>query len=74
MARRKKPAESGYLLYDVIYEDGSRSSNRKIPTGELDPFDRDGSVLALLEGQERKIAEASGRARSPIKSVNLSSS
>jgi hypothetical protein len=70
MARKQRPAESGgFVLYDVIYEDGSRSSNRKVPSAEIDPFDRTGSIRALLERQDREIAEASGRPRGAIKSV-----
>ncbi len=71
MARRKKPTESEFVLYDVIYEDGSLSSNRKITAATIDPYDRGGSVLALIAEQDRKIAEASGRPRGPIKSVTL---
>ncbi|HJU20349.1 MAG TPA: hypothetical protein VJ770_28170 [Stellaceae bacterium] len=73
MMRKKKPAETGFIFYDVVYEDGSRSSHRKVPTAELDPFDRTGSVRALLEQQDRKIAEASGKPRGPIKSFTPSS-
>ena len=71
MGRRSKPVERGYILYDVVYEDGSRTSNRKIASDEIDPLDRTASVRALLERQDRKIAEASGKPRAPIKSVNL---
>ena len=72
VARKKKPAESGFALYDVVYEDGSRSSNRKVPSAEIDPFDRAGSVRALIERQDRRIAEASGRPRGAIKSLTPS--
>jgi hypothetical protein len=68
MARKKKPSESGFVLYDVVYQDGSRSSHRKVPSAEIDPFDRDGSVRALLERQDREIAETYGRPRGKIKS------
>lgn len=69
MAHKKKPAESGFVLYDVVYEDGSRSSNRKVPSAEIDPLDRAGSVCALIERQDRQIAAASGRPRGAIKSI-----
>lgn len=73
MARKSKPAENGFLLFDVLYEDGTRSSNRKVSSAELDPIDRDASIRALLESQDRTIAEMSGRARGPIKSISRSS-
>jgi hypothetical protein len=74
MARKKKPAESGFVLYDVVYQDGSRSSHRKVPSAEIDPLDRAGSIRALIERQDRRIAEASGRPRGAIKSLTPSSS
>lgn len=73
MARKIKPADNGFILYDVLYEDGTRSSNRKVVSAALDPFDRDASVRALIERQDRAIAEASGRQRGPIKSISRSS-
>lgn len=74
MARKSKPVESGFVLFDLVYEDGSRSSHRKVPNAEIDPYDRAGSIRALLEGQDRKIAEASGKARGAIKSLTPSAS
>src|SRR5215469_2529504 len=72
MARKKKLPNSGFVLFDVIYEDGTRSSNRKIDTNELDALDIDASARAIIESQDRKIAETFGRARGPIKSVTRS--
>jgi hypothetical protein len=67
---RKKPADTEFVVFNVIYQDGSLSSNRKIPKSEIDIFEPDGSVKAILEAQDRKIAELSGRARGPIKSIS----
>ena len=75
MARRKpekiarKKTEGAYVLFDVVYEDGSRSSNRKIAREEVEGLDGDEPARALIEGQDRKIAELSGRPRRPIKSI-----
>jgi hypothetical protein len=71
VARKKKPVEARFLLCDVIYQDGSRSSNRRISTDDLDPFDRAGSIRALIEQQDRKLEEASGKPRAAIKSVTV---
>ena len=38
---RKKTAEGAYVLFDVVYEDGSRSSNRKIAREEVEGLDGD---------------------------------
>ena len=69
MARKRQPADNAFMLYDVLYEDGTRTSNRKVPSAELDIFDVEGSARAIIEAQDRKIAEMSGRPRGPIKSM-----
>ena len=69
---RKKPAESDFIAFDVVYEDGSQTSNRRVASADIDPIDGDKSVKALIEAQDRKIAEMSGRARGPIKSIKRS--
>lgn len=70
MARKsKKVNESGFVLFDVLYEDGTRTSNRKVPSGELGGLDGDEPARAIIEAQDRKIAELSGRPRGPIKSL-----
>jgi hypothetical protein len=72
MARRKRPVESEFVLFDVIYEDGTRSSNRKVATAELDKVDADASARAIIEAQDRKISEMSGRPGRPIKTIRRS--
>jgi hypothetical protein len=72
MARKKQPIDNGFVMFDVIYEDGTRSSNRKIATAELDIIDPDASARAIIEAQDRKIAEMSGKSRGPIKSIGRS--
>jgi hypothetical protein len=66
---RKKPAVSGFALFDVIYQDGSRTSNRKVPAAEPHEHDYEARVKAIIEQQDREIAEKSGRPRGPIKSI-----
>ncbi len=67
-ARTKKKV-SEFTLFDVVYEDGSRTSNRKVPAVELTGSDPDGAVKAFIEAQDRKIAEASGILRGTIKTI-----
>jgi len=67
-ARTKKKVGE-YALFDVLYEDGSRTSNRKVPADELAADDKEGAIKGYLEEQDRKIAEASGRSRGVIKAV-----
>jgi hypothetical protein len=69
---RKKPADSGFVLFDVIYEDGSRTSNRKVPSQEVGGLDGDSPAKAIVEAQDREIGERSGRPRGRIKSISRS--
>jgi hypothetical protein len=69
---RKKPADSEFIAFDVVYEDGTQRSNRRVASADMDPIDGDKSVQALIEEQDRKIEEMSGKPRGPIKSVKRS--
>ena len=69
MGRKKAPVASEFLLFDVLYDDGMRTSNRKVPSVELQEWDIDGSVRAVLEAQDREIAERSGKRRGTITTI-----
>jgi hypothetical protein len=70
MPRREKTTNaSSFVFFDVLYEDGARSSNRKVPSSELGGIDGDAVAKPYIEAQDRKIAEVSGRPRGVIKSV-----
>jgi hypothetical protein len=73
MARiTKKPKSDGFVLFDVVYQDGSQTSNRKVALAELDELEGDASAKAIIEAQDRTIAEASGRPSGPIKTIKRS--
>jgi len=72
MARKKQPLPDGFILFNVVYEDGTLSSNRKVARAKLDQLDTDASAQAAIEAQDRKIAEMSGRPLVPIKSITRS--
>jgi hypothetical protein len=69
MSRKKPTAKVETLLFNVLYEDGTLTSNRKIPATVLSPFDKDGSIREALEAQDREIETRSGRSRGPIKTI-----
>lgn len=70
MAKKTKTVAGGeFFLFDVFYEDGGRTSNRRVPTAEIDELNREGSIRAIIEAQDRKVAEMSGRPRGRIKSI-----
>ena len=69
MAIRKR-TESSFVSFDVIYEDGTRSSNRRVPMLALGGLDGDSPAKDILEAQDREIANNSGRpTRGPIKTL-----
>jgi hypothetical protein len=69
---RKKPTDNAFVFFDIVYEDGTRSSNRKIPSSELIGLEGDAPARDLLEAQDRKIGEMSGTPRPPIKTLSRS--
>ncbi len=70
MARKQKPkAKAEILLFDVIYEDGTQSSNRRVLSTELGGMEGDAAARAIIESQDREIAAKSGRPRSSIKTI-----
>lgn len=74
MSRKKPTGRAAVLRYDIIYTDGSRSSNRKVSADDLTGSDRDTAARSFFEDQDRQIAERSGVSRAPIKSVVRSQS
>ncbi len=71
MAPRRRILDS-YVAFDVLYVDGTRSSNRRVPFTALGGLDGDTPAKAIIEAQDREIAQASGRARADIRSVTRS--
>jgi hypothetical protein len=70
MARRSTVRRvEEFILFDVLYEDGTRTSNRKVPGSELVDIDADLLAKTFIEAQDRQIAEISGKPRAPIKSL-----
>ena len=69
---RKKPINTEFATFDVIYQDGTLSSNRKIPLAELEGLEGDAPAKAIIEAQDRKFAALSGRHRGPIKTISRS--
>jgi hypothetical protein len=57
------------VLFDVLYEDGTRTSNRKVPGAELDDIDGDLLAKTYIEAQDRQNCPISRKPRVPIKSL-----
>lgn len=71
MARKPTP-RSDTVLFDVVYEDGSQRSNRRVPAEVLGGLDGDEPARAVIEQQDRDIAAKSGIPPLPIKSIKRS--
>ena len=66
----KKPtARTEFVLFNVVYEDDSQRSNRKVPADLLGGLDGDEPARAEIEAQDRAIAERSGLPPLAIKSL-----
>ncbi len=74
MAKRtkSKPQERGSVLFDVVYDDESRASNRRVPMEILGGLDGDEPARQLIEDQDRAISEKSGRPLRAIRSLTRS--
>lgn len=69
---KKVKVDSEFVLFDVVYEDGSRRSNRRVPSTLLGGPEGDEPALAVLEEEDRRLGELSGHPRPAIKSINRS--
>ena len=58
-----------FALFDVVYEDRTQRSNRKVPNDALGGLDGDEPARGVIEEQDEAIAERSGMPRAPIKSI-----
>jgi hypothetical protein len=65
----KKRTETAFVMFDVVYADGALSSRRRVPNAVLGGLDGDGPAQAIIEQQDRAIADASGRPCVTIKSI-----
>ena len=69
---RKPGKNSEFVMFDVIYEDGTLRSNRKVPRELTGGVEGDKPTYGFLIEQDRDIAEKSGRP--PVKIKNISRS
>lgn len=69
----RKPAKRAeFVSFDVFYEDGSRRSNRRIPSELLGGLDGDAPARAFIEEQDAIIAEKSGTPPLAVKTMRRS--
>lgn len=71
MAKRIKfkPQDRGFVLFDVVYQDGTRASNRRVPAEILGGLDGDEPARQLIAEQDEAIAQKAGRPKREIASL-----
>ena len=69
---RKPGLNSEFVMFDVLYEDGTQRSNRKVPRALTGGVDGDKPAHGFLIEQDRDIAEKSGRPPAKIKTITRS--
>ena len=69
---RKPATRAEFDLFDVFYADGTQRSNRRVPREILGGLDGDAPARALIEEQDRLIAEKSGQRALAVKSIRRS--
>ena len=71
-AMAKKPGtnpKGEFVFFDVVYEDGTQRSNRKVPREILGGLDKDEPARGFIIEQDRDIAQKRGFPASPIKLI-----
>ena len=71
---RKPATRTEFTPFDVVYEDGSQHSNRRVPSEILGGLDGDAPARAVIEELDRLIAEKSGNPALAVKSIHRSGS
>jgi hypothetical protein len=69
----KKPGtnpKGEFAFFDVVYEDDSQRSNRRVPSELLGGLEGDEPARAFIHAQDREIAEKGGRPALEIKSIS----
>ncbi len=69
MAKKQKKLEDSFVFFDVTYDDGTKSSRRKINAAGLDKEEIDAFALTEIMNQDRKIAEMGGKNRGQVKDM-----
>lgn len=64
---RKPGGRAEFVFFNVTYEDGSQRSNRRVPAEAL--AEGDGHARAVIEQQDRAVAEKSGIPPLAIKTI-----
>jgi len=67
---RKPTKRTEFVLFDVIYENGSQRSNRRVPGEAVEGLEGEAAARTIIEQQDRDIAEKSGQIPLRIKHIH----
>jgi hypothetical protein len=66
---KKQKIEDNFQFFDVIYEDGTKSSHRKVNAAGLAKDEVEAFALTEIMNQDRKIAGLGGKNRGTVKTL-----
>ena len=72
MAKKSKGKGAAFIMFNVMYEDGMVTSNRRISNDLLDQSFGDSLqdlARIAIENQDNEIAQRSGQSRAKIKAI-----
>jgi hypothetical protein len=72
MAKKSKGKGAAFIMFNVMYEDGMMTSNRRISNDLLDQSFGDSLqdlARIAIENQDNVIAQRSGQSRAKIKTI-----
>ena len=72
MAKKSKGKGAAFIMFNVMYEDGMVTSNRRISNDLLDQSFGDSLqdlARIAIENQDNEIAQRSGHSRAKIKTI-----
>lgn len=72
MGKMKKKNIDEFVMFDVVYQDGTKSSRRKVAAIELAEDGDDARARTIIMDQDRKIAQMSGNDRGAIATLTRS--
>jgi hypothetical protein len=72
MAKKRERIVDNFVYFDVTYEDGSKSSRRKVNAAGLSRDEEEAFALTEIMNQDRRISEVSGKNRGPVKLLSRS--
>jgi hypothetical protein len=69
VGKKQKKQEDEFVLFDVTYEDGSKSSRRRINVTGLDSDEIESFAMTEIMTQDRKIMDMGGKNRGQVKEI-----